>query len=249
MSSYGHFAYYYDRLMDHAPYDEWFKFTLDVLQSYQLKPNQIVELGCGTGEIALRLAENGYQITGVDLSSQMLTIAEEKARSKNLQIPFIMQDIRNLEGFSNVDLFISYCDVMNYITEEADLKKTFENIYRSLSKDGLFIFDIHNLYYAENNLIGSTFADVTDDLAYIWKCHRGDYPGEMFHEMHFFVRHEGESYTHFTEEHHERTYAVNTYEQLLLDVNFKSVQFVSDFQLKSPFNEKMSERIFIIAQK
>lgn len=235
--------------MRHAPYEQWVQFTSDVLKKFQLEPKHIVDLGCGTGEITLRLATLGYQITGVDISEDMLAIADEKARKAKVIIPFIQQDIRKLTGFSNVDVFISYCDVLNYLTTEEELMNVFQHVYNALRTGGLFIFDIHNIYYAENSLTNRTYADVTDEVAYIWQCHQGQAAGEMFHEMHFFTKTSDDLYTHFVEEHHQRTFPVQTYETLLKECTFSQITVVSDFQLNSPFAEKYSERNFIIAQK
>src|SRR5699024_1819314 len=91
------------------------------IETHQLETKNIVDLGCGTGEIAIRLANSGFHITGVDVSSDMLTVAQSKAMQQGVHIPWIHQDMTNLEGFSNTDLFISYCDVMNYITNIDDV--------------------------------------------------------------------------------------------------------------------------------
>src|SRR5690625_667938 len=143
MMTYNNFALIYDQLMNEAPYDEWVNFTLHFLK--QRQANKIVDLGCGTGEITLRLAKRYENIVGVDRSAEMLAIAEQKTNVSNNSILWVKQDIRYLTGFNEVDLFISYCDVINYITDKADLLMLFQKIYDSLSSEGLFIFDIHSI--------------------------------------------------------------------------------------------------------
>lgn len=248
MIAYQHFASMYDKFMEHAPYDEWVQLTEQIIQQEKIEVKNMIDLGCGTGEITIRLAQLGYPIIGVDYSANMLAFATEKATARKARVNWIQQDIRKLTGFSNVDLIISYCDVINYITEINDLEAVFMNVHQSLAPDGFFIFDIHNLHYAQAQLMNQTFADVTDELAYIWNCEKGDQDGEMFHYLTFFQK-EREKYLRFDEIHHQQTYDMSTYEKLLKKCGFSKIQFFSDFLVDNSFSVKNSERIFIIAKK
>lgn len=245
------FAAIYDQLMEHAPYDKWVLFTEKLINRKSSKGKEIVDLGCGTGEITIRLAHLGYTMTGVDMSTHMLSKASQKAFTNNVHIDWIQQDIRQLEGFTDIDIFISYCDVMNYITDKNELCEVFERIQKSLSSNGLFIFDIHSLYYAQEFLMDRTFADETEALAYIWHCQSGEKMGEMEHFLTFFqkVEENGNNYVRFDEVHHQQTYEINIYEQLLKSCGFTKIEFYSDFSFKNNILEKNSERIFIVAQK
>lgn len=205
MTEYSQFAHVYDAFMKDAPYDMWVSFTEEVCRKYHLSIEKIIDLGCGTGEISLRLAKKGYFVTGVDLSQEMLTIADQKSQVQDLHVNWIEQDLRTLEGISGFDLAISYCDVINYIAELDDLKKTFGNVYRGLRENGLFIFDVHDVEYVKDHLIDHTFSDVSDDMAYIWNCFGSHIPGEMFHELTFFQK-QGHHYIRFDEDHYQRTY-------------------------------------------
>jgi len=79
MSSYEQFAYIYDKLMEDVEYKRWAAFIKEKLSNIDLKENSICELGCGTGNMTMTLAELGYDMTGIDLSYDMLMIAREKA--------------------------------------------------------------------------------------------------------------------------------------------------------------------------
>ena len=68
LMSYENFAYYYDSLMDEQFYDDYFKF---INEHADFK--SVLELGCGTGEIAIRLAKAGKEIYATDLSKDMLS--------------------------------------------------------------------------------------------------------------------------------------------------------------------------------
>ena len=57
-----------------------------------------MELACGTGEVSTLLTDAGYQVTGVDLSREMLDIAKEKYQQKYPLINWVQKDMRDLKG-------------------------------------------------------------------------------------------------------------------------------------------------------
>lgn len=249
MTVYGNFALLYDELMKGAPYDKWVAFTNDILQGR--KVNSLIDLGCGTGELTIRLAERAAQLYGVDISAEMLAIAEQKNVPSNSNITWIQQDIRTLQGFSNVDVCVSYCDVINYIVEEADVEKVFANVYDSLATDGIFLFDVHSMNHVHENMVNETFTYTTDELAYIWYCSAGDSVGEMYHDMTFFYKENPKSdyFYRIEETHHQRTYPVEAYVEWLHKTQFRDINIYGDFLVKNEFSEQNSDRIFIIARK
>src|SRR5690625_5084957 len=119
--SYNRLAAVYDKLMSHVSYEDWVTFTTKFIHEKNIHINNIVDSGCGTGEITIQLAKRGFNLRGVDISQDMLSIGSQKSVEQRIPITWVQQDIRNLNGFEKVDLFISFCDVMNYITNEEDI--------------------------------------------------------------------------------------------------------------------------------
>jgi len=72
--AYEQFAYIYDELMQDVPYDQW----VDWVKAYVPTGSTIADIGCGTGTATLALAEH-YEVLGIDLSEEMLEVAQEKA--------------------------------------------------------------------------------------------------------------------------------------------------------------------------
>lgn len=249
MRAYENMASLYDRLMKDAPYEQWALFTKQVFQKLNKEVNTIADLGCGTGEVTIRLANEGYQMLGVDYSSDMLTWAEQKSSQNKLPIQWMHQDVRELTGIGKLDAVISYCDVINYIVLEEDIKEVLSRVYQTLKDDGVFIFDIHAMDYVENLLVGHSFTDVSDEVAYIWDCFAGDEDGEMFHELTFFTKTGENQYARFDETHHQRTYPTSFYKKLLEEIGFENIILCSDFDLKNQNTDQQTERIFIIAEK
>src|SRR5690554_2350525 len=230
--AYDQMGYLYDPFMKDAPYDKWLTFTQEIIKKSGKDIQSIADLGCGTGELTLKLAKQGYELYGVDYSIDMLTYAEQKSRSENIPVQWIHQDLRELEGLENLDTVISFCDVMNYITSESDIKDVFERVAQSLKPGGLFMFDIHSLHYVMHHLVNNSFTEVNDDMVYIWECIEGDKLGEMYHELTFFIS-EGGKYDRIDEFHHQQTYPIEVYEELLTKAGFKKPVLYSDFSLKS----------------
>lgn len=247
--SYEEMASVYDALMEYAPYDKWLTFTEILFKRTSRPITSVLDLGCGTGQITRRLAASGYETVGVDISEDMLTYADHRAQNEQLSIQWIHQDVSQLAGLSSFDAAVSYCDVMNYITTEQALDDTFNRVYDALAPDGIFIFDVHAISYVKEKLVDRTFADVADDIAYIWFCQKGDHAGEMYHDLTFFVEDQNDKFDKFSEVHHERTFPVRTYIQLLEGAGFENCKVYADFAANDHFSEDNAERIFFSATK
>ena len=140
------FASIYDEVMDNVPYDLWYKYLIDLLDYYNKKPNKVIDLACGTGNMTFRFAENkNWELSGVDISKDMLEVARAKAKQKNINVDFYNDDLRTFSPDDKFDLAFSLFDSLNYILKYEDLKKVFKKTYDFLKDDGIFIFDMNTM--------------------------------------------------------------------------------------------------------
>ena len=247
---YGQFAYVYDQLMREMPYPRWLRFLRDCFQRYG-QPERIVDLGCGTGTIALALAEYGMQVTGIDLSDDMLAVAAHHASDKSLvAIPqWVQQDMREWTLPEPVDCVYSFCDCLNYVLEEDGIRSTFRQTYAGLREGGLFVFDVHApaqlLTYAQEQ----PFIYDEDEVAYIWTCDYDPDRLQVQHDLTFFVRDEQQAnrYVRFQEQHRQRAYQLDWLSDELRAAGFVVVDRCADFTWSAPDDD--SERIFFVAKK
>ncbi|WP_188453598.1 class I SAM-dependent DNA methyltransferase [Virgibacillus oceani] len=246
--AYQQMANLYDQLMGDAPYDQWLAFTEEIFRQSGKTIQHVADLGCGTGQLTTRLAGAGFDTIGVDYSEDMLSYAQQRSSQENLTIQWIHQDLRELEGLTNLDAVVSYCDVINYITSIEELSKVFCNIHGMLKPKGIFIFDVHSIFHVQNNFVQQTFADVNDDISYIWFCTAGDDIGEMYHDLTFFVA-DGDKFARFEEAHHQQTYSIEVYKSLLTDAGFENINLYGDFSLKKESVYDGTERIFFVCEK
>ncbi|UOQ47373.1 class I SAM-dependent methyltransferase [Gracilibacillus caseinilyticus] len=238
---YSKLAYIYDMLMDDELYDNWQAFVEQFI-----KGGQLLDLGCGTGRMSKRFANAHFSVTGVDLSEDMLAYAQ----SSSSGIQYIQQDIRELNGLHGFDAVVSLCDVINYITSTNDLETVFRNVRHCLVDGGYFIFDIHSLKHFAEDMIGHTFSEIYEDITYVWLCEQGEEVGSVEHDLTFFLLDElTGQYQRFDEQHVQRTFAVDTYVQLLEQTGFDLQGIYGDFSVTEAENPEENERIFFVCKK
>ena len=242
------FAYIYDQLMKDAPYDQWVSFIQQSIATYSPGAKNILDVGCGTGEIAIRLANQQFDVTGVDLSEDMLAVAQSKLEENKVKVLFLKQDMRDLTGFSEpFDVITICCDSLNYLESKEDIVTTFRAVYQQLKSQGLFIFDVHSLYKIHHIFAGATFADQDEDVSFIWNSFLADEPNSIEHDMSFFVK-QNELYKRYDELHYQRTFSIDEYKTWLEEASFEVVNICSDFYFdENPTST--SERLFFIARK
>lgn len=248
--SYGRFAEVYDQLMSDMPYDQWTRFLLEKQAEFNVSGRRLLDVGCGTGEWTLKIAQEGFEVTGIDLSDSMLAVASNKALEAGISIKLFQQDMAETSGFEPFNIITIFCDSLNYLETEEAVKSTFHNMFDLLHPGGLFLFDVHSIYKIENLFIDQTFTYDDGDVAYIWNSFAGDHPFSVEHELSFFVLEDEEhaAYIRFDELHKQRTYQVSYYKALLEEAGFTVEGITADFSPSlSPADD--SERIFFTCRK
>ena len=137
-----------DKMAD--TYDDWYKtpkgMLVDKIEKaviYEfLKPEsgmEILDIGCGTGNLSLELAKLGARVTGIDISEAMLVKAREKAARENLCINFCCADANELPFEDETfDAAVS----LSALEFASDLKKTLLEIYRVLKPGGRMVIGL-----------------------------------------------------------------------------------------------------------
>jgi SAM-dependent methyltransferase len=106
------------------------------------KNARILELCCGTGRLTIPIAKDGYNISGVDITSSML--AKEKASESHLGVEFIEADIRTLELPEKYDLIFIPFNSIHHLYKNEDLFQAFNVVKNHLKENGLFLLDCYN---------------------------------------------------------------------------------------------------------
>ncbi|MUG99025.1 methyltransferase domain-containing protein [Scytonema sp. UIC 10036] len=145
MNVFGNYARYYDLLYRDKDYVGEAQFIRQLLQIHASDAISILELGCGTGLHAVLLAKEGYQVHGVDISTQMLEISQSRLAQLPLDIAsrlkFSQGDIRLFRTKQQFDAIVSLFHVVSYQTTNKALQATFATVKSHLKPGGVFIFD------------------------------------------------------------------------------------------------------------
>ncbi|MCY9542905.1 class I SAM-dependent methyltransferase [Paenibacillus alvei] len=252
MISYGRIAEVYDRLMGDMPYEQWVSFANQAWERFGSgEVRSIVDLGCGTGNTAIPLAKLGYDVIGIDISDSMLSIANNKLLETGPilgSVRWAHQDMCAWTMPDEADAVVCFCDSLNYVTEEEDVKRAFQATFNNLKSGGLFLFDVLHARQFEEYAETQPFAYDDEDVSYLWFSDYDEERQEIEHQLTLFVRQQGgELYERIDEIHVERAYDPSWLEVMLKEVGFDRVEQFADFAWQSPDEE--SRRIFMIAVK
>ncbi|MCD8179892.1 MAG: class I SAM-dependent methyltransferase [Firmicutes bacterium] len=245
MNSYSDFAYIYDSLMHRdIDYEKWADYIENIFTMYGVNPPLVCDLACGTGNITIPLARRGYDMTGVDISEDMLNIARSK--SEGLDILFLNQSMNDLDLYGTMGAFLCMIDGLNYILPPKSLLKLFTRIKTCFIDDGgLFIFDISTEYKLKNIIGSNTFVHCGKNIFYTWQNRYIEKRklSDMF--LTFFVK-RGKNYARFEERHLQRAHSVYELTYLLKRAGFTTVDTFGELSFSPPGEN--SERIVFVCR-
>ncbi len=237
-------ARYYDRLTADVDYAGWADYVERHIQKQKRPVRTVAELGCGTGSLTELLARRGYRMTAVDLSPDMLAMADQKCQG--LGVLFLCQDMSWLVLPSPADAVISCLDSVNYVTRPAALRRTFLRVYRALAPGGLFLFDVKTPA-ALAGADGQTYLGEDEDLFCVW---RGDYSPKRRvcgYGLDLFVREADGSWSRAGEYHEEYAYTPEELDGFLREAGFSNIKVYGDKTMRAP--KEGAQRVFFAAGK
>ena len=135
---YTELAKYYDKIYHYVDYNEQVDFFLKLIDKFADSRNKkILDLACGTGKHANLLHKKGFEVTGIDISDDMI----QEARNKYPEIGFEKGDMKTWAGKDKFSAIVIFFNSILYNNSKIDLLKTLKNCYSQLEENGLLIFD------------------------------------------------------------------------------------------------------------
>ena len=245
MDAYRNLAASYDRLTNDVDYAAAVDFYWQILKKEGLSPRTAVDLACGTGSVALLLARRGLQVTGVDISEDMLCEAFQKAQCLEDPPFFICQPLQKLQLARGVDLAVCALDSMDYITDPDDCREAICRIYKALNPGGCFIFDV-NTPEKLRSMDGQVFLDEDEDVYCVWRGEFDERTNICSYGMDLFQR-KGDTWVRSFEEHREYAYRADQLVEYLRQAGFTGIEVYADRRMEAPGPGE--QRIYLKARK
>lgn len=250
-NNYNIFAKYYDKLMTNISYKEIALRINDIINEYFEEADCLVDLACGTGSLSEEFSKLGFSVMGVDISNEMLSIAEQKRQESGLDIKYICQDISKLKLGNEADVCVSTLDGLNHLENLDDIKSTFKSVGKNLCFDGLFIFDMNTPYKHSEILSDNSFIYEEENVYCVWQNEYNNEDNDNRVDM----------YLDFFERENKRTNEYIRTTQELSEIAFddsviKSIAKANGFDFLESFDEystlkahDQSERILYVFKK
>lgn len=223
------FAEVYDQLMADVDYEGWAGFYAEMMKSFGVSTgSKACECACGTGSLTIPLNRAGYQMTGVDLSQEMLWIAAQRARKQGMGIPFVKQDMRELRLHRTMDAVLATCDGVNYLLTDQDALKFFTAAFQALRPGGGLFFDVSTPHKLKTKLGNQLLCEDTEDVTYVWQNEFHDKTGLIDMQLCFFVKEQDGRYRRIDEEQRQKAHEMQTLSSLLYQAGFGRVYAYGD---------------------
>jgi SAM-dependent methyltransferase len=234
---------YYQKLLYDKDYDCWTEYLLTLVEKYSTEKSG-VDVGCGTGIFTRKLKKAGFNVSGVDISQSMLTVAETLTRKDKIKIDYIKGDMRSIALFNKVGFISVVNDGLNYV-EGKFVKRTFKSFNKCLLKGGLLIFDLSTEYKLSAVLNGQMYGDDSEDLSYVWLSEYDKTDKKLDINISFFEK-QGDVYKRYNEYQTQYAHSVEFIKNELIDCGFDVVSITNQFG--KDISEK-EERVLFVAIK
>lgn len=239
----------YDVVMAHVDYGEWAEYVLDLFEEHEAWPQSVLELGCGTGSLALEMQERGphggFRYLATDRSPAMIRVARAKAKLQGRaagRLRFDVADFTDFEFDESFDAALLLYDGLNYLLEDEEVAVMLAHVHDVLAPGGVFVLDQSTPTNSVNN--AEYFGDEGEAEAFSY-VRRSEYdPVTRLHTTEFDMTVEGETYT---EQHVQRAYTLAEIEALVAASPLEAVAAYDGFTT-DPATEA-SERIHWVLRR
>jgi len=264
-NTYQAFASVYDKLMNDVPYDEWAQRIDRDIRKYGVSETSgdrreaaseeeavlaserdlVVDLACGTGVVTRKLFDRGYDVFGVDISSEMLSRAMDSDEERGIM--YLNQDICELDLYSTIGTAVCICDSLNYLLSDEELEAAFAGVSNFLYPGGVFIFDCNTSYKYREAIGESTIAEAGDDVSFIWDNYYDEDENVNEYYLTLFIKREDGLYERAEETHLQRGIEKEDIESLASKSGLE-IMLIADSDTDGEVSGE-TERIYAVLKK
>ena len=242
MCGYGDFAAAYDLLTFNVPYDEIADYYAEILRK-MTSGKRLLDMGCGTGSLTVRLAERGFDVIGQDASPEMLSIAARKSS----KVMWICQNMEETEIGDKVNAVISTLDSINHLDGRYAVLNCFRRAAECLESGGAFVFDVNTVYKHREILGSNTFIYDVDGVYCAWQNTFDPNDNGVDIELDLFFENGDGTYSRGEESFREIAFSADEYCQMLEESGFEVVNIWEYLSYNIPKGD--SEKLLVSTKK
>lgn len=212
-----------------------------VLNNISIAENgSILDLASGFGRHAILFAKRGFNVTAVDLSDILLSIAKDNAAAEGVNINFVHSDIRQFNPAFQYDLIVNLFTSIGYFEKDEENYFILRKVYDLLAENGFFVLDYFNKNFVVKNLVAETVEEIEDG-----KITQNRFIEGMRIVKEITIDRKGK-----VNKYHEsvRMFSSEELINMLQKLGFKKIKTFGDFS-GNPFELETSPRIIIIVNK
>ena len=239
-TAYSTLAEWFEYLNDDCDYEQWSQYLIKTLSAYPLDTG--LDVGCGGGYFTRTLQRQGYQMTGMDVSAEMLDKAQRTAFSEGVRSEYILGDVSKGKIARKYSFVTAINDCFNYV-EKGRLKTALKNVYGALKKGGIFLFDVSSEKKFREKFMDAVNVDDRDDVTY-FSFARLD--GEIATlDVTLYVKGKDGKYERFDERHVQYVYTEAELSAALEEIGFTVLRVEGHLGE----NKSISDRLVFLVQK
>lgn len=239
----------YDKLNSETDYAAWADFIHTCFKKYgDIEVKEVLDLGCGTGAMTFPLRDRGYDMIGLDISYEMLSVAKETADNIGANdILWLCQDMRSFELYGTVQGAACCLDGINHLCGVQDLSKCLKLLHNYIEPGGIFVFDVNTpkkfaKFYGNNDYILED-----ENIMCCWQNSYDKRRGICTFYLTVFEKNDNGTWRRTDTEQKERCYTKSKLQNSLEAAGFSVCGFFSDFDFKEANDDDM--RWYIVAKR
>lgn len=221
---------------------------LDYAQRNNWMGRQITDIGCGTGESLIWLAQHGYIVTGIDQSSEMLAVVRSMLAMNGLSARTVQGNFLKSQDSSEQDMVLAL-NTLNELNNIRELERAFQSVHRMLKQGKWFIFDVYTIEgLVQRNQDGYMLEHDNDGLT-IFVGNRFDYEKSIQYRDYVIFRDAGNSQWQREEAVREmRAYPIQGVTALVQRSGF-DIQHVLNVDFSDHRPSDSTSRVIVMATK
>ena len=241
MRAYEVLAGAYDALTEDVQYRRRADYLEKLMKRSRIPVRTVLDLACGTGTMTWELARRGYEMIGVDASTEMLSQAQIKT-GEGITPLFLCQSMPKLDLYGTVEAAVCCLDSLNYLTRPQDVQRTFERLRLFIAPGGILVFDV-NTDSKLRAMDAQVYVDETEDTYCVWRTAYKN--GLARYDMDIFTRFDDGAWERSQETHRERIYSAEELTAWLKAAEFVNVCTYGDGVMRKPKPDE--QRIYYTA--